>query len=32
MDTPVAYSPELEEEILPQAADVLAAIRDIGRY
>ncbi len=32
MDTPVAYAPELEEEILPQAADVLAAIREIGRY
>ena len=32
MDTPVAYSPELEEEILPQAADVLAAVREIGRY
>jgi 2-oxoisovalerate dehydrogenase E1 component len=32
MDTPVAYAPELEEEILPQAADVLAAVREIGRY
>jgi 2-oxoisovalerate dehydrogenase E1 component len=32
MDVPVAYSPELEEEILPQAADVLAAIRQVGRY
>jgi 2-oxoisovalerate dehydrogenase E1 component len=32
MDTPVAYAPDLEEEILPQAADVLAAIREIGRY
>jgi len=32
MDTPVAYSPELEEEILPQSADVLAAVREIGRY
>ncbi len=28
MDTPVAYCPDLEEEILPQSADVLAAIRD----
>jgi 2-oxoisovalerate dehydrogenase E1 component len=32
MDAPVAYAPELEEEILPQAADILAAIREIGRY
>jgi 2-oxoisovalerate dehydrogenase E1 component len=32
MDTPVAYAPDLEEEILPQAADVLAAIREIARY
>jgi 2-oxoisovalerate dehydrogenase E1 component len=32
MDAPVAYAPELEEEILPQAADVLAAVREIGRY
>ena len=32
MDTPVAYAPDLEEEILPQTSDVLAAIREIGRY
>jgi pyruvate/2-oxoglutarate/acetoin dehydrogenase E1 component len=32
MDTPVAYAPDLEEEILPQSADILAAIREIGRY
>jgi 2-oxoisovalerate dehydrogenase E1 component len=32
LDTPVAYAPDLEEEILPQASDVLAAIREIGRY
>jgi len=32
MDTPVAYAPELEEEILPQSSDILAAIREIGRY
>jgi 2-oxoisovalerate dehydrogenase E1 component len=32
MDVPVAYAPELEEEILPQSSDVLAAIREIGRY
>jgi 2-oxoisovalerate dehydrogenase E1 component len=32
LDTPVAYSPDLEEEILPQSADVLAAIRETARY
>ena len=32
MDTPVAYAPELEEEILPQSGDVLAAVREIARY
>jgi 2-oxoisovalerate dehydrogenase E1 component len=32
MDAPVAYAPELEEEILPQTSDVLAAIRELGRY
>ena len=32
MDTPVAYCPDLEEEILPQSADVLAAIRKVGAY
>jgi 2-oxoisovalerate dehydrogenase E1 component len=32
MDVPVAYSPELEEEILPQSADVLAAVLDLARY
>ena len=32
MDAPVAYAPEIEEEILPQSADILAAIREIGRY
>ncbi len=32
LDTPVAYSPDLEEAILPQAADVLAAIRDVTQY
>jgi 2-oxoisovalerate dehydrogenase E1 component len=32
MDVPVAYAPDLEEEILPQSSDVLAAIREIGRY
>ena len=32
LDTPVAYAPDLEEEILPQAADVLAAIKEIDAY
>jgi 2-oxoisovalerate dehydrogenase E1 component len=32
LDTPVAYSPDLEEVILPQAADVLKAIRDLAAY
>jgi len=32
MDTPVAYCPDLEEEILPQSADVLAAIRKVASY
>jgi 2-oxoisovalerate dehydrogenase E1 component len=32
LDTPVAYSPDLEETILPQSADVLAAIRETARY
>jgi 2-oxoisovalerate dehydrogenase E1 component len=32
MDCPVAYCPDLEEVILPQSGDVLAAIRDVKRY
>jgi 2-oxoisovalerate dehydrogenase E1 component len=32
LDTPVAYHPVLEEAILPQAADILKAIRDLARY
>jgi len=32
MDAPVAYCPELEETILPQAADVLRAVKDIAAY
>jgi 2-oxoisovalerate dehydrogenase E1 component len=32
MDCPVAYSPVLEEAILPQASDVLAAIRELAAY
>ena len=32
LDTPVAYCPDLEEEILPQTADVLEAIRAAASY
>lgn len=32
MDCPVAYYPDLEEAILPQSADVLAAIKDIAAF
>ena len=32
LDTPVAYYPDLEEVILPQASDVLKAIQDLARY
>jgi 2-oxoisovalerate dehydrogenase E1 component len=32
LDLPVAYSPDLEEVILPQSADVLKAIRETARY
>jgi 2-oxoisovalerate dehydrogenase E1 component len=32
MDCPVAYSPALEEVILPQSADVLHAIKELARY
>jgi 2-oxoisovalerate dehydrogenase E1 component len=32
LDAPVAYSPVLEEAILPQAADVLKAIRETALY
>ena len=32
LDTPVAYSPILEEVILPQASHVLKAILDVARY
>jgi 2-oxoisovalerate dehydrogenase E1 component len=32
LDTPVAYHPDLEEEILPQSADVLKAIQQLARY
>ena len=32
LDTWVAYSPQLEDEILPQVENVLAAIEDIYAY
>jgi 2-oxoisovalerate dehydrogenase E1 component len=32
LDAPVAYAPELEEAILPQAADILTAIRETATY
>ncbi len=32
LDAPVAYCPDLEEAILPQSSDVLAAIRETARY
>jgi len=32
LDTPVAYSPDLEEAILPQPSDVLAAIRAVAKF
>jgi 2-oxoisovalerate dehydrogenase E1 component len=32
LDTPVAYSPDLEEAILPQPADILDAIRTTARF
>jgi len=32
LDTPVAYSPDLEEAILPQTADILQAIENTAGY
>jgi 2-oxoisovalerate dehydrogenase E1 component len=32
LDTPVAYSPDLEEAILPQSSDILAAIVETAKY
>jgi len=32
LDTPVAYNPILEEEILPQTSDILKAITETARY
>lgn len=31
-DTPVPYNSDLEEEILPQAADIIAAIKELALY
>ena len=32
LDTPVAYAPDLEEAILPQASDILEAVLDTAKY
>ena len=32
LDCPVAYCPDLEERILPQSSDVLAAIKKLAQY
>jgi 2-oxoisovalerate dehydrogenase E1 component len=32
LDTPVAYCPDLEEVILPQASHVLKAVKDVAHY
>jgi 2-oxoisovalerate dehydrogenase E1 component len=32
LDTPVAYCPDLEDAILPQSADIFAAVRDTAKY
>ena len=32
IDCPVPYSPDLEEEILPQTSDILRAIQELARY
>jgi 2-oxoisovalerate dehydrogenase E1 component len=32
LNVPVAYSPELEEAILPQSSDILTAIKETARY
>jgi pyruvate/2-oxoglutarate/acetoin dehydrogenase E1 component len=31
-NVPVAYCPDLEEAILPQASDILKAIKETARY
>jgi len=32
LDTPVPYSPPLEERFLPQVEDVVRAARELARY
>ena len=32
LDCPVAYSPELEEAILPQTSDIIQAIKTVAAY
>ena len=32
LDTPVAYSPDLEEGILPQPSDILEAVLETAKY
>jgi 2-oxoisovalerate dehydrogenase E1 component len=32
LDTPVAYCPDLEEEILPQTSDIVTALRDTVNF
>jgi 2-oxoisovalerate dehydrogenase E1 component len=32
LDTPVAYSPDLEEAILPQSSDILEAVLETAKY
>jgi 2-oxoisovalerate dehydrogenase E1 component len=32
LDTPIAYSPDLEEAILPQTSDILTALRETAEY
>ncbi len=32
LDTPVAYCPDLEEVILPQASHILKAVKDVAHY
>ena len=32
LDCPVAYAPDLEDEILPQSQDIEAAIRKLAAY
>jgi len=32
LDTPIAYSPQLEDEILPQKGDMVRAIRELAAF